>query len=321
MGFSGIPPRPDIGTAIASIDMWSLRADAAIISEEPPWDSLVAGVPAETLIARSQLGLANYFRSKGHELWVYLDPGNGLNRAGESDALVAMGRSITEPEVQALYRRYAVAMDSMLAPSHLGLALETNLIRAISPPALYQAIRQVVNDAAAELRARDTAAKLSVSVQVDYAWGSMTRVPYIGVDQDFVDFPFIEELGLSSYPYLAGFSQPDDLPLDYYSRLLQGRTIPAMVTEGGWTSVTLDTIVSSEDKQRRYIERQVKLLENLNAIAVFQLTFADLDLTAFPPQPPGSILPLFVHLGLVAPNLQPKAALTAWDQTFQRPRE
>jgi hypothetical protein len=318
MGFSGIPPRPDIPTAIASIDMWSLRADAAIMSEEPPWDSLVAGVPAETLVARDRVGLVNYFRSKGHEIWVYLDPANGLNRAGESDKLVAMGRSMTEPEIQFLYRRYAVVMDSMLAPAHLGLALETNLIRGISPPVLYQAIRQVVNDAAADLRARNTLAKLSVSVQVDYAWGSMTGSPFRGIDQDFADFSFIEEVGLSSYPYLAGFKEPEDIPLNYYSRLLEGRTMRAMVTEGGWSSVTLDTIISSEDKQRRYIERQFQLLDAVDATAVFQLTFADLDLSSFPPEPPGSILPLFVHLGLVDADLHPKAALSSWDQGFQR---
>ncbi|MCI0531595.1 MAG: hypothetical protein L0Y74_06590, partial [candidate division Zixibacteria bacterium] len=39
MGFSGFPPRADINVAIAAIDMWSQRADAAIISIELPWDS------------------------------------------------------------------------------------------------------------------------------------------------------------------------------------------------------------------------------------------------------------------------------------------
>src|SRR6187431_2429811 len=128
MGFSGIPPRFDLPTAIASIDMWSQRADAAIISMELPWDSLLAGKSAQAMVALDQEGLANYFRSKGHELWIYLDPANGLNRSGESDALVRNGRSITELEIQAMFRRYAVVIDSMLQPEHLGLALETNLI-------------------------------------------------------------------------------------------------------------------------------------------------------------------------------------------------
>ena len=320
MGFSGIPPRGDIDIAIASIDMWSSRADAAIISFEVPWDSLLAGIAPETLVVRDQLGLANYFRFKGHELWVYLDPANGLNRAGEADALIRNGRSITEPEIQQLFRKYSVAIDSIIEPERLGLALETNLIRGIAPAALYAAIRQVANDAAADVRVRDSLVNLSVSVQVEYAWGRFSGGVFQGIDVDLNDFPFIEELGLSSYPYLAGFSEPEDIPLNYYSQLLGGRDLPVMVTEGGWTSVSLDTIVSSPDEQRRYIVHHSELLDAVQAIGVFQLTFTDLDLIAHPP-PPGSILPLFANLGLVDINLNPKPALAAWDETFGRPKE
>lgn len=317
MGFSGIPPRADLPLAIAAIDMWSLRADAAILSSELPWDSLLAGVPAETLVVRDQAGLANYYRSKGHEIWIYLDPANGLNRAGEADALVAAGRSIQEPEIQQMFRRYAVVIDSIVRPGHLGLALETNLIRGAAPASLYAAIRQVVNDAAADVRAVDAAVRLSVSVQVDYAWGTLGGGPFQGIDQDFVDFPFIEEIGLSSYPYLAGFDTPEDIPADYYAGLLAGRDIPAAVTEGGWSSETVDTFVSSPDEQRRYIERQAVLLDRVQAVAVFQLTFTDIDLAAYNP-PPGSILYLFARLGLVDVDLNPKPALAAWDALHAR---
>jgi hypothetical protein len=317
MGFSGIPPRFDVPLALASIDMWSLRADAAIMSFEPPWDSLLAGKSPEELIANDQAGLANYYRSKGHELWIYLDPGNGLDRAGESEPLVRAGRSITEPAIQAMFRRYAVVIDSIIRPEHLGLALETNLIRGASPDSLYQAIRQVANDAAADVRAVDVSVNLSVSVQVDVAWG-LFGLPYQGIDQDFVDFPFIEELGLSSYAYLSGYEEPEDIPLDYYSRLVEGRTIPVMVTEGGWSSETIDTHVSNEDEQRRYLVRQSQLLDEAGAIAVFQLTFTDLDLSDWPPNP---ILYWFAYLGLVDVDLNPKPALATWDAIFARPLE
>ncbi|HTK82808.1 MAG TPA: hypothetical protein VL633_10990 [Bacteroidota bacterium] len=319
MGFSAIPPRPDFNILVASLNMWTQRADAAIMSYEVPWDSLLDGVPAESVAARNFTGLANFYRSKGFQIWLYIDPANGLNRAGEADALVRRGRSITEPAIQQLYRRWVVASDSIVHPEHLGLALETNLIRAASSALVYSAIRTAVNGAALDVLGRGTAAKLSVSVQVDYAWGHFDSSGYHGVDTDFVHFPFIEELGLSSYPYLARFSDPDSVPLNYYSRLVDGRAIPTMVTEGGWTSASLGGIISSPEKQRRYIERQMRLLDSVKAIAVFQLTFTDLDLSANPP-PPGSVLPLFAHCGLVDINLNPKAALPAWDNAFARPR-
>ena len=316
MGFSGIPPTNDLPTALASIDKWSRRADAAIMSFELPWDSLLAGVSTITLVTRDQEPLANYYRAKGHHVWIYLDPANGLNRGGESDGLVRNGRSITEPEIQSMFRRYAVVIDSIVRPSHLGLALETNLIRGASPDSLYQAIRQVANDTAAEIRAVDTQVKLSVSVQVDVAWGRLGGVNiYQGVDLDFFDFPFIDELGLSSYPYLSGFDAPEDIPLNYYSRLVDGRNIPVMVVEGGWSSVTVANNASSEEEQRRYILRQAELLDEAHAVAVFQLTFTDIDLSSYPPNP---ILYLFANLGLVDVHLDPKPALRAWDTVFVR---
>lgn len=318
MGFTGIPPSNDFDLAVASILMWSERADAALISMELPWDSLLAGVPAESLVVREHVPITNYYRSRNHELWVYLDPANGLDRAGEATALVNAGRSITEPAIQQMFRRYAVVIDSILRPEHLGLTLETNLIRGIAPAPLYAAIRQVANDAAADVRAIDATVKLSVSLQVDWAWGRLLGGNvYEGVDQDFIDFPFIDEVGLSSYPYLGGFAEPENIPLNYYSRLLEGRTLPAMITEGGWSSETIDTMVSSEAEQKRYIQHQSKLLDELGAAAVFQLTFTDLDLSAFPGAPPN--LAVFAYLGLVDVTLAPKAALAAWDQLFARP--
>ncbi len=320
MGFSAIPPRIDQSLAIEVIDLWSRRADAAIISLEPPWTELLAGVDPATLVSQIQVPLVNYYRSKGHELWIYLDPANGLNRAAESDSLGAGGRSLTEPAVQMLFRRYAVEMDRQLHPAHMGLTLETNLIRALSPPALYAAVRRVANDAAADVRAGDAAVKLSASVQVDWAWGYGSDGAFQGVATDLADFPFIQELGLSSYPYLAGVKTPEDVPLDYYSRLVEGRSVPVMVTEGGWTSTALGAVVSSPDMQRRYIVRQMDILDRARAIAVFQLTFTDLDLPALS-LPADSIVPAFAYNGLVGVNLQPKPALAAWDEAFGRPRE
>src|SRR5262252_5591020 len=130
MGFSAIPPRPDFATQLATLDQWTRRADAAIIHVEPPWDSLLAGTRADSIVRRQLLGLADFYRAKHLELVFTLDATNGLDRASESAALVAAGRSIAEPAVQRLYRDFAVAVDTLLHPTYFGLAAETNLIRA-----------------------------------------------------------------------------------------------------------------------------------------------------------------------------------------------
>ena len=92
-----------------------------------------------------------------------------------------------------------------------------------------------------------------------------------------------------------------------------------MVVEGGWTSASVGSVVSSADQQARWITRQIQLLDEAHALFAFQLTFTDLDLTGVS-LPPGSILPLFAALGLVDASLAAKPALAKWDVAFARPR-
>jgi len=317
MGFSAIPPKPDFPLLLQTLEMFTSRADAAIMSNEAPWDSLLAGVPPDEFVRRQQLPLAQYYRGKGLRVWVYLDPANGLNRAGESDPLVAAGRSITEPAIQQLYRDYAVALDTLIVPDVFGVVLETNLIRAAAPAPLYTAIRQVANDAAADIRSHDTRVQLSASVQVETAWGKFAGSAYQGVDTDFADFPFIELLGLSSYPYFV-WPEPADLPSDYYSRLLIGHNVPVGVVEGGWTSESFSTVVGTPAKQTAYLERHARLLDSVGARAWFQLTFTDFELGGWPPGAAAGLLP-FSRLGVVDSALTPKPALATWDGHFARP--
>lgn len=317
MGFALNAPRPDFNLLLQALDLFTRRSDAAIMSNEAPWDSLLAGVPPDDFVRRQQLPLAQFYRGKGLRVWVYLDPANGLNRAGEANPLVAAGRSITEPAIQQLYRDYAVAMDTLIRPDVIGVVLETNLIRAAAPAPLYAAIRQVANDAAAAVRAHDATVQLSASVQVETAWGKFGGTGYLGVETDFADFPFIQVLGLSSYPYFV-WSSPDSLPADYYSRLLSGHAVPAAVTESGWTSESFSTVVSTPAVQQRYIDRHAELLASVSAIAWFQLTFTDIELHSLSPSLADGLRP-FSRLGVVDTVLAMKPALASWDAEFARP--
>jgi hypothetical protein len=323
MGFSAIPPTADQATAVASLDMWSTRADAAIMHVDVQWAAMLAGTSAAAAARANALDLANYYRAHNLPIVLMLDVTNGLARNQEAPELVAAGRSITEPAIQQLYRDYVVAIVDVVRPTDIGLAAETNLIRAAAPRAVYDAVVAMTNAAASDLRARGTTTPLYISVQVETAWGRLAGAgpfTYVGVDDDLRDFPFIDALGLSSYPYLGGFNTPDDIPSDYYGRLAGTRRLPLMVVEGGWTSGSLGTFQSSPQMQARYIHRQSELLDAANAAAIFQLTFTDLDVTSIP-QPPGSILPLFASLGMVDTQLRPKPALAVWDSLYARRRQ
>jgi hypothetical protein len=316
MGFAATPPRLDIQSVLQTIEMWMPRGDAALLALTVPWKSLLADTSASFLVRRDQFDLVQLYRSRGLTIVAMVDATDGLARDREAPELVALGRSIREPAVQLAYREYVMAVDSILQPADLALAMETNLIRVAAPREVYDALRTMVNATAQALGGAASRARPSVSVQVDVAWGRLQGTnQFLGIAEDRADFPFIRALGLSSYPFLAGFAEPEEVPLDYYARL--AADLPMLVMEGGWTSAAVGNIVASPEKQARWIARQWQLADEARLAGVFQITFTDLDLSSYP-VPPGSILPLFAHLGLVDAQLTPKPALLAWDRAFRR---
>lgn len=318
MGFQNSAPRFDnLDLYLQSLNMWTQRVDAAMITTEVPWAELLSGAKVNDYVIANYKELVNYYRNKGLKLWVYIDPQNGLDRANDAVDLQKAGKSIADADMQLLYQKFTIAMDSILKPDHLGLALETNLIRDGSTAAIYQGVKKAANETAAKIKARNSTVSLSVSIQADHAWGKLIGGSYKGIDQDFIDFPFIQELGISSYPYF-GFDKPTDIPVNYYSKLVAGKNIPVFVSEGGWTSLAVNTgsaAARSPEIQKEYIAHHAALLDDAKATAVFQLLFTDLDLDAFSADMPVN-LPYFAYLGLVDKNLNPKPALTAWDHIF-----
>ncbi|HXI33437.1 MAG TPA: hypothetical protein VNH63_05095 [Gemmatimonadales bacterium] len=319
MGFSAFPPRLDSSIVIPAINYWIPHADAAIMHVSPPWTALINGVSAAAAVDDVEVPLANYYRAKGLALVFTVDATDGLNRAAEAPELVALGRSVTDTAIQRLYRQWVTAIATHLHPDYLGLVAETNLIRAAAPDSVYQAVRVMANAAADDVQVAAVPTTLYVSVQVEVAWGRLAGpAGYQGIAQDLTDFPFVQAIGLSSYPYLAGFAVPESLPLDYYARIGHDAALPVLVVEGGWPSISVGAVASSPALQRRYIVRQGQLLDSARARGVFQLTFYDLDTTGAN-LPPSSILGLFTHLGLADSAMHPKTALSAWDALRARP--
>ena len=148
MGFSNFPPAPDQALASRAVQMWTTRADAAILHLDVPWPDLIAGGRADSLVHANVMPIVNAYRSANLIVAIETDVTNGVNRQAEAPTLVALGRSITEDTVQKLYATYIAALDTIARPGMLGLASETNLIRLAGPPGVYAAIVRMTNAAA-----------------------------------------------------------------------------------------------------------------------------------------------------------------------------
>ena len=319
MGFSPFAPRLTIEDILTTVDLWTERGDAGIIHMDVPWVALLDGADAGQVATAEWLPMVELYRDRDLLVVITVDATNGLARDREAEALVERGRSITEPEIQALYRAWARAVAGVLRPDYLGLAAETNLVRLAAPAAVYDALPVMTAAAASEVRAMADPPALYVSVQVETAWGRLTGAnTYEGIADDLGDFPFVDALGLSSYPYLGGFEEPGDLPDDYYARIADQADLPVLVVEGGWPSVGAAGFEATPGEQADYLRRQADLLDAADALAVFQLTFTDLDLDAWPEEVP-DILHVFASLGLVTDDYQPKPALPVWDSLHALP--
>ncbi|MFO1078239.1 MAG: hypothetical protein U1E73_11015 [Planctomycetota bacterium] len=317
LGFAATPPVLTTQSVLQGIDLWSQRAEYTVVHEELPWTDLLAGMPPEQILQRDKVDLIAYLRQRGLGLFFMLDLTDGLSRAEEAPQLRTLGRSLSEPAVQAAARAYAAAVVALLAPDYLGCAAETNLIREAAPAPLYDAVVATANAIAQDLAAVPDRPVFYVSVQVETAWGLFTSGPYLGTAEDVVDFPFAEALGLSSYPYFV-YATPAEIPVDYYARLVHEWGLPAFVAEGGWASESVGLGSSSAQMQADYLGRQVDLLDGIGAIAWLHLLFADPDLAQWP-QPQPSNLPLFTSIGLCDSDFTPKPALAVWDEAFARP--
>ena len=78
MGFQNSAPRIEIDLFLQSLDMWTQRADVAMITTEVPWAELLDGMTVNDYVLNNYKVLVDFYRSKDLKLWIYIDPQNGL---------------------------------------------------------------------------------------------------------------------------------------------------------------------------------------------------------------------------------------------------
>ncbi len=84
MGFQNSAPRIDLDLILQSLNLWTQRADVAMISTEVPWAELLGGMSVDDYVVNNYKDLVAFYRSKNIKLWVYIDPQNGLDRASDA---------------------------------------------------------------------------------------------------------------------------------------------------------------------------------------------------------------------------------------------
>lgn len=233
MGFSGFPPSNNITLALQAITTWMTRSDFALFDLTIPFGRLLAGETPAAILA-SEVNLRNRYGNGGITTrGVTFDLTNPVNRSLENPDLVAANRSLIEPAIRDMAINYMKVAVDLLAPQYVVVAKEVNLIRK-QCSGCYLAVFATANFAAGNLTSIGPPGKLvGVSVNVEAAYPA--GLPFEGIEQDFTNFPFVQLLGLSTYPYLGQFGDPpSNIPLDYFTKLLGARSLPMFIAEGGY---------------------------------------------------------------------------------------
>ncbi len=307
MGFASVVPPADSGQIYAAIDSMAQVSDVAMMQERVPWAQLLNGVPMETLLAQ-RASKANALRGLGLSVIYLVDPLNPMNRREEDPALVARGLSLTQPAVRAMYENWVRGIARSVHPEYFGLASEINTLAEGGDPTLYATVRGLVNELAPQVRQLSPSSKVFVSFQADEANGMFGPEPLdeFALIKDFD----IDALGLSSYPGFF-FSDPSEIPADYFKRFADATNLPLLLVEGGWSSANVPSASGTPEEQVAFLNRFAQLLNGVGAKVWISLTFMDGNW--------GPDAANFSSMGVMNEALQRKPSYAAWQQIFDRP--
>ncbi len=318
MGFAPTPPRPTDSAVIRTAQAVARVSEVTIIQQPVPWAELLGGTKTmeQALAEREQL--ASFLRALGLRIIFLLDPLDGLDRRKEDPGLVALGRSIREPEIRAMHEQWALEIARRIHPEWFGLASEVNTLADLGPPDLYAAVRAMVNELAPQIEAVSPGTRTFVSFQADEAWG-LGGIPR-GIDHFALADSFdVDGLGLSTYPG-AVLQDPAQLPDDFFARFAAATTKPLLLVEGGWNSAPTGSLTGTPEKQAAFFRRIAALLDGVHAQAWVFLLYTDLDIPSYglPPERAAG-LSNFARMGIVDTAFTPKLSAAVWDSVRARP--
>jgi hypothetical protein len=152
-----------------------------------------------------------------------------------------------------------------------------------------------------------------------------TEMQTVGTIMNLME-DYVDMYGISTYPYAfynhEDRGNPDTLPADWLTKVLQYTAAPLAITETSWPAENINIqndfdlqVTSTPEDQYKYIRELFEEVNRINAAFVIWFTAADYDRLG----QTSDLSKIWEDTGILDQNLVARPAYTEWNRLQQQP--
>jgi len=316
LGFSSLPPELTEESYASAFELAASAGEVILIQRPPPWEELLSGGVSDDA-ARTTQREKELAEQHDLDLFVAIDAVDTSESGLASLPADVRGGGFTNDAVRQAFVAYAQYVAVNYQPQYLALGVEVNSYQRNSPEdfdqfvTLYSEAYDAVKESSPDtlvfptFQLEEMAGRLPADDPQEPQWYLIRRFE-----------PKLDLLVVSSYPSLV-FSDPADMPNDYFTQITSHTERPIAIAEMGFATETDANGEGGESELRQasFLQQALEDAQRLQMPLVIWFVGQDPSFTG---EPPFSQLQ---HIGLLRADGSEKAAWSVWLAAARRPLE
>jgi hypothetical protein len=318
MGLSSLPPELTEESYASTFELAASAGEVILIRRTPPWKELLTDAPFPSGCTKENTQRETALAEQ-HELdiFVAIDVAQFSEGCDQGAALSAelRGAGFADEKVRRAFIEYAQYVAVNYRPAYLALGVEVNTFEEESPENFEQFV-SLYNEAYDAVKQLSPETLVFPTFQLEKLDASLPsekpRRPQWHLISRFASR--MDLFAVSTYPNLA-YSDPEQIPADYYLQLAAYTDLPIAIADMGYSSgpVRNGLTESSEGQQAAFLRRTLDDAQRLGMPLVVWFVGQDTTFTGEPP------FDLLQHIGLLRQDGTKKGAWREWERTARRP--
>ena len=317
MGFSSLPSELPAESYGDSFELAASAGEVILIQRVPPWEALLGdSFPSDDVVQTTQRE-TELAEEHGLELFVAIDPTDASEGRRQLAGLPEdrRGAGFADEEVRRAFVQYAQFVALNYQPKYLALGVEINSYEAQNPEDFEQFVT-LYHEAYAAVKELSPETLVFPTFQLEELQGLLPADdPHPAQWRLIRQFqPNLDVLAVSTFPGLA-FSNPDEIPANYYARLASYTIGPIAIAGMGYSSGPGRNGLNegTETEQVSFLRRVLDDAEELRMALAIWFVGQDPTFTGETP------LDLLQYVGLLRQDGEEKPAWLVWSGIASRP--